>query len=96
MVSFNSVTIVLSIGESIVEDEAKKLVEKKEGKEEKVERLSEEIEELQERLTTEAGKKFLKGQVQQEKKLKMLKGQPVGLKRFLEEVVLPSCVLCPP
>jgi len=88
------------------EDEAKKLVEKKEGKEEKVERLSEEIEELQERLTTEAGKKFLKGQVQlkqkkvelkeQEGKLKMLKGQPVGLKKFLEEVVLPSCVLCPP
>jgi hypothetical protein len=88
------------------EKDAKELVEKKEAKEEKVKQLSEEIEELQEKLTTLAGKKYLwflgklvplKGKLkEQEAKLKMLKGQPVVLKKFLEEVVLPGCVLCPP
>ncbi len=33
---------------------------------------------------------------EQEAKLKMMKGRPVALKKFLEEVVLPGCVLCPP
>jgi len=89
------------------EDHVKKLVEKREAREEKVERLKKEIEELQEKLTTEAGKKLMKLQErlvkkraslkEQEKKLKMwMKGRPVALKKFLEEVVLPGCVLCPP
>ena len=29
-------------------------------------------------------------------KLRLLKGRPVTLKKFLEEVVLPKCKLCPP
>ena len=33
---------------------------------------------------------------EQEAKLKKMKGQPVALKEFLEDVVLPGCVLCPP
>ena len=33
---------------------------------------------------------------EREVKLKKMKGQPVALKKFLEEVVLPGCVLCPP
>ena len=85
----------------------KKLVEKREAKVEKVEKLKKEIEKLQEKQTTEAGKKLkctserlvekrdsLK---EQEAKLKtLMKGRPVALKKFLEEVVLPGCVLCPP
>ena len=84
----------------------KKLVEKKEAKEEKVEKLKEEIEKLQEKETTETGKNLklvLERKVEkrdslreQEAKLKMMKGRPVALKKFLEEVVLPGCVLCPP
>ena len=89
------------------EDDVKKLVEKREAKVEKVEKLKKEIEKLQEKQTTEAGKKLkctserlvekrdsLK---EQEAKLKtLMKGRPVALKKFLEEVVLPGCVLCPP
>ena len=88
------------------EDDVKKLVEKREAKVAKVEKLKEEIKKLQEKQTTEAGKKLkctserlvekrdsLK---EQEAKLKMMKGRPVALKKFLEEVVLPGCVLCPP
>ena len=88
------------------EDDVKKLVEKREAKVEKVEKLKEEIEKLQEKQTTEAGKnlqcmseRLVKKRVslkEQEAKLKMMKGQPVALKKFLEEVVLPGCVLCPP
>ena len=84
----------------------KKLVEKREAKVEKVEKLKEEIEKLQEKQTTEAGKKLrcTSGRLvakrdslkEQEAKLKMMKGRPVALKKFLEEVVLPGCVLCPP
>ena len=88
------------------EDDVKKLVEKREAKVEKVEKLKKEIEKLQVKQTTEVGKKLkctserlvekrdsLK---EQEAKLKMMKGRPVALKKFLEEVVLPGCVLCPP
>lgn len=88
------------------EDEVKKLVEQREARVEKVEKLQKEIEKLQAKQTTEAGKKLkctleqlaekkdsLK---EQEAKLKMRKGRPIALKKFLEEVVLPGCVLCPP
>ena len=88
------------------EKEAKDLVEKKEAKEKERAKLSEEIELLCASLETETGNKFLRSQGRLvkkkaqlkdlEAKLKMLKGQPVGLKKFLEEVVLPRCVLCPP
>ena len=84
----------------------KNLVEKREAKVEKVEKLKKEIEKLQERQTMETGKKLkcmLERLVErrdslkeQEAKLKMMKGRPVALKKFLEEVVLPGCVLCPP
>ena len=84
----------------------RKLVEKREAKVEKVEKLKEEIEKLQEKQTTEAGKnlkcmteRLVKKRVslkEQEVKLKMMKGRPVALKKFLEEVVLPGCVRCPP
>jgi hypothetical protein len=33
---------------------------------------------------------------QPQAKLKRMKGRPVALKKFLEEVVLPGCVLCSP
>jgi hypothetical protein len=88
------------------EDDVKKLVEKREAKVEKVEKLKEEIEKLQEKQTTEAGKKLKctserlvgtrRSLKEQEAKLKMMKGRPVALKKFLEEVVLHGCVLCPP
>ena len=88
------------------EDDVKKLVEKREAKVEKVEKLKEIIEELQEKQTTATGKKLKRMSEQlvqkrtslkeQEAKLKNMKGQPVALKEFLEEVVLPGCVLCPP
>jgi hypothetical protein len=88
------------------EGDVKKLVEKREAKVEKVEELKKKIEKLQEKQTTETGKK-LKSTLErlvekrdslkeQEAKLKMMKGRPVALKKFLEEVVLPGCVLCPP
>ena len=88
------------------EDDVKKLVEKREAKVEKVEELKKKIEKLQEKQTTETGKK-LKSTLErlvekrdslkeQEAKLKMMKGRPVALKKFLEEVVLPGCVLCSP
>ena len=87
------------------EGDVKKLVEKREAKVEKVEELKKKIEKLQEKRTTETGKK-LKSTLEQlvekrdslkeqEAKLKMMKGRPVALKKFLEEVVLPGCVLCP-
>ena len=71
-----------------------------------MEKLKEEIEELQEKQKTEVGKK-LKCTIdrlvekraslkKQEEKLKKMKGRPVALKKFLEEVVLSDCVLCPP
>lgn len=88
------------------EKDVEKLVEKREAAVAKVEKLMEEIEKLQEKQTTEAGKKLkctserlvakrdsLK---EQKAKLKKMKGRPVALKKFLEEVVLPGCVLCPP
>ena len=75
------------------EDDVKKLVEKKEDMEERVEKLKKEIEKLKEKRTTIAVKDQLK---EKEAKLKNMKGQPVALKKFLEEVVLPGCVLCPP
>ena len=88
------------------EDDVKKLVEEREAKVEKVEKLMEEIEKLQEKQTTEVGKnlkctserlvKKRDSLKEQEAKLKKMKGQPVALKKFLEEVVLPGCVLCPP
>ena len=88
------------------EDDVKKLVESVEAKEEKVEKLKKEIEKLQEQQTTEAGKKLKCASERlvekrdslkkKEAKLKKMKGQPVTLKKFLEEVVLPGCVLCPP
>ena len=88
------------------EDDVKKLVEKREAKVEKVEKLKEEIEKMREKHTTAAGKKLLstleklakkkEALKEQEVKLKKMKGRPVALKKFLEEVVLPGCVLCPP
>ena len=73
---------------------------------ENVEKLKEEIEKLQEKQTTESGRKLKRTSEQlvekrhslkaQEAKLKVMKGRPVALKKFLEEVVLPGCVLCPP
>ena len=88
------------------EDDAKKMARRTEAKVEKVEWLNEEIEELLEKLTTKTGRKLQHCQrrlaekrdelKKQQAELKMSKGQPVGLKKFLEEVVLPHCVLCPP
>ena len=88
------------------EKEVKKLVEKRDAAVAKVEKLMEEIEKLQEKQTTEAGKKLKctserlvekRGSLkEQEAKLKKMKGRPVALKKFLEEVVLPGCALCPP
>ena len=88
------------------EDDVKKMVQRKEAREEKVEKLNEEIKELLEKLTTKAGKELQHYQQRLVKKknklkkqqgeLKRSKGQPVGLKKFLEEVVLPHCELCPP
>ena len=88
------------------EGDVKELVEKREAKVEKVEKLKKEIEKLQEKQETEIGKKLKRASErlvekraslkEQEAKLKMMKGQPVALKKFLEEVVLPGCVLCPP
>ena len=73
---------------------------------EETSKLKKEIEKLQEKQTTEAGKKLKRTSEQlvekrdslkeQEAKLKMMKGRPVALKKFLEEVVLPGCALCPP
>ncbi len=88
------------------EDDVKKLVEKREAQVENVQKLKKEIEKLQEKQTTEAGKKLKRTSErlvekrdslkEQEAKLKMRKGRPVALKKFLEDVVLPACVLCPP
>ena len=88
------------------EDDVKKLVEKGEAKVEMVEKLKEEIEKLQETQTAEAGKKLKRTSEQlvekrhslkeQEAKLKGMKGRPVALKKFLEEVVLPGCALWTP
>ena len=87
------------------EKDVKKLVEKRDAAVAKVEQLMEEIEKLQEKQTTAAGKKLKRASErlvekrgslkEQEAKLKMMKGRPVALKKFLEEVVLPGCVLCP-
>ena len=81
-------------------------MEKKEAKEKQVEELKEEIKKLQEKQTTQAGKKLkcmsqhlvkkMDSLIEREAKLKTMKGQPVALKKFLEEVVLPGCALCPP
>ena len=88
------------------EDDVKKLVEKKEVKVERVEKLKKEIKKLQEMPKTEAGKELKSTSEQlvrkrkslemEVKNLKKMKGQPLALKKFLEEVVLPGCVLCPP
>lgn len=88
------------------EDDVKKLVEEGEAQVEKVEKLKKKIEKLQEQQTTEAGKKLkhMSERLEEkrdslkkkEAKLKKMKGRPVALKKFLEEVVLPGCVLCPP
>ena len=87
-------------------DDVKKLVESKEAMETQVEKLKEEIEKLQEKGKKKTGKSLMRASErlvnkrdslkEQEKNLKMMKGQPVALKKFLEEVVLPGCVLCPP
>ena len=76
------------------------------GKVERVEELKKKIEKLQEEQTGKKGKelKILLERVvkkrkllkEQEAKLKRMKGRPVALKKFLEEVVLPGCVLCSP
>jgi len=88
------------------EDDVKKLVEWREAKVERVEELKKKIEKLQEEQTGKKGKelKILLERVvkkrkllkEQEAKLKRMKGRPVALKKFLEEVVLPGCVLCSP
>lgn len=88
------------------EDDVKKLVEKKEAKLAKVKKLKEKIEKLQEKQTTEAGRKKLdmleqlaakRGLLKvAERSLRKMKGQPVALKQFLEEVMLLNCVLLPP
>ena len=88
------------------EDDVKKLVEKKEAKLAKAKKLKEKIEKLQEKQMTEAGRKKLdmleqlvvkRGLLKEvEGNLKKMKGQPVALKQFLEEVMLLNCVLLPP
>ena len=88
------------------EDDVKNCMKMREAKVEKVEELKKKIEKLQEKQTRKKGKKLksLLEQLvekrdslkEQEAKLKMMKGRPVALKKFLEEVVLPGCVLCPP
>ena len=86
-------------------DEVEKLERKKEEKEKRVCELEEEIKKLEggkaaTGKTLDAALKRLgkkrKELKEQRDKLKSLKGQPVTLKKFLEEVVLPHCTLCPP
>ena len=60
-------------------------------------KLKEEIEKLQEKQMTEAGKNLKCMSERLVKKRDSLKEQEVkaSCKKFLEEVVLPGCVLCP-
>ena len=79
---------------------------KKKKKKNKAAELEEDIEKLKQDSEKEKGKKRLdvlrrlankKTELEEAcKKLRSLKGNPVTLKRFLEEVVLPNCELCPP
>ena len=85
--------------------EVEKLERKKEEKEKRVCELEEEIKKLEggkaatgktlDAALKRLGKKREELKEQRDK-LKSLKGQPVTLKKFLEEVVLPHCTLCPP
>ena len=84
----------------------KKLQDKKEEKEDKVAKLQGEVEELVEEEGRATGQQLLKASrrlkrkkeelKERQDKLRLLKGQPVTLKKFLEEVVQPKCKLCPP
>ena len=88
------------------EDDVKKLVEKRKAKAAKVDKLKNQIEKLQEKQMTEAARNLQllleqlvakRGLLKDlEGKLRKMKGQPVALKKFLEEVVLLNCVLLPP
>jgi hypothetical protein len=88
------------------EEDVKKLEDKKEAKESRVSEIGEEIEGLVKQELEKKGKVLLGVRKKLGKKraelaelqgkLKLLKGRPVSLKQFLEEVVLPSCELCPP
>ena len=88
------------------EDDVKKLVEKRKAKAAKVDKLKNQIEKLQEKQMTEAGRNLQllleqlvakRGLLKDlEGNLRKMKGQPVALKKFLEEVVLLNCVLLPP
>ena len=89
------------------EGDVKTLEEKKEEKELKVSCLEKDIAGLEEEEAKTAHGKTLvgvhrrlgkkRGELKElQQKLKLMKGQPVTLKQFLEEVVLPCCELCPP
>ena len=85
------------------EDDAERREKKRRTKEEFVEQLRKDIGKLEKKLKEDKGKTLMsrheqfrrkKGELkEQEDKLKKMKGQPVGLKKFLEEVVLPHAKL---
>jgi hypothetical protein len=80
------------------EEHAERREKKRRTKGECVEQLRKDIEKLEKKLKEDKGKALMshdeqlrkkKGELkEQEDKLKKMKGQPVGLKKFLEEVVL--------
>ena len=85
------------------EDDAERRIKKRRTKEELVEKLREDIEKLEKKSKEDKGKALMnrcerlkkkKGELKEQgDELKKMKGQPVGLKKFLEEVVLPHAKL---
>ena len=85
------------------EDDAERRIKKRRTKEELVEKLREDIEKLEKKSKEDIGKALMnrcerlkkkKGELKEQgDELKKMKGQPVGLKKFLEEVVLPHAKL---
>ena len=85
------------------EDDAERRIKKRRKKEELLKELREDIESLEKKSKEHKGKALMKRCERLEKKkgelkelvdeLKTMKGQPVGLKKFLEEVVLPHATL---
>ena len=86
------------------EDDAERWIKKRRKKLELVEQLRKDMESLEKKARHQSGKapkmqrcerlEKKKGELkEQEDELKKMKGQPVGLKKFLEEVVLPHATL---
>ena len=86
------------------DEDAEMWVNKRKTKDELVEQLRQDIGNLEKKLKNDKGKTLMsrherlkrkKGELKEhEDRLKKMKGQPVGLKKFLEEVVLPHSKLC--